>query len=78
MSHCDIITYKKYIFGHLDDHNSWLTQLLNSWNFLNVESRKYVFCYVNEMTFGKHLRMGFVANETNYVIRRLELSVAPL
>ena len=31
------------------------------WNFLSAESPKGVFCYVNEATSGKHLRMGLVA-----------------
>ena len=30
----------------------------NLWNFLSVESDKIVFCYMNDVTFGKHLRMG--------------------
>ena len=28
------------------------------WKFLSVESDKNVFCYVNEVTFGKHLSLG--------------------
>ena len=27
------------------------------WNFLSVESDKGIFCFINEVTFGKHLRM---------------------
>ena len=33
----------------------------NPWNFLSEESDKGVFCYINEVTFGKpqdHLRIG--------------------
>lgn len=41
----------------------------------SVESHKGVFFYVNEMTFGKHLRMGLVASGTNHVIRGLRHSV---
>ena len=39
------------------------------WNFLSVKSDESVFCYINEVTFGKHPRVGLV------VIRGLELSV---
>lgn len=30
--------------------------------FLSVENDKGDFCYSNEVTFGKHLRMGLFAN----------------
>lgn len=30
----------------------------DQWNFLSIESHKRVFCYVNEVTFEKHLKMG--------------------
>lgn len=30
----------------------------NPWGFLRDESNKSVFCYVIEVTFGKHLRVG--------------------
>lgn len=29
----------------------------NPWNFLSVESKEGVFCYVNEVTFGKQLSL---------------------
>lgn len=32
--------------------------LPNPWNFLGVEGDKGVFCYVNEVTSGKHPRVG--------------------
>ena len=43
------------------------------------ESYEGFFCYVNEMTCGKHLGKGkgLVARRTNHVIRRLELSMPP-
>lgn len=61
---CDIMIYKKYIFGQSDDQSIFLTciwacsQFLlhssgNSWNFLGVESEKGGFCYGNEVAFGK-------------------------
>ena len=34
------------------------TELLKSLEFPKGESYKVVFCYVNEMTFGKYPRMG--------------------
>ena len=33
-----------------------------------------MFCYINEVTFGPHLRLGTVAKRTNQVIGGLELS----
>lgn len=33
----------------------------NPWNCLNVKRVKDVFCYINEVTFGKHLRKGAVS-----------------
>ena len=55
---CDVVIYnKKYILGfHL---HSWQSSE-NAWNFLNIESNQGIFCYVNEVAFGKplgHLRM---------------------
>ena len=35
---------------------------------------KNIFCYVNEVFWGPHLRMGLVAKETKHVIRGLALS----
>lgn len=43
-----MIYNKKYIFGSYPCF----------WNFLSDKSDKDVFFYVNEMTFGQHLRMG--------------------
>ena len=40
----------EYIFGHSASPNHW--------NFLSVERDKGVFYEVNEVAFGKHLRMG--------------------
>lgn len=40
--------------------------------FPKQESLKSAYCYVNEVTFRKHLcnlRMGLVARETNHGIR---------
>lgn len=36
---------------------------------------KGVSCYVNEVTLGKHLKMGLMVKRTNHIIRGLELSV---
>ena len=36
---------------------------------------KSVFCCVDEVTFGKHLKVGLVARRPNQVIRGLELLV---
>ena len=40
-----------------------------SWHFLSDESDKGVFCYINEVTFGPHLRMPTRGN--SYVSRGL-------
>lgn len=34
------------------------TELLKPWGFLEDENDQGISCYVNEMTFGMHLRMG--------------------
>lgn len=47
----------------------------NPENFLSVESDRGTFCYVNEVTFGGHLKMGMVINGAKQVIRGLEISV---
>ena len=44
----------------------------NLWNFLSDESHEGIICYVTEMTFGKHLRMGTVCWGTQSEIRRME------
>ena len=49
--------------------------LQNTWSFLSKEQDKGNFCYVNEVTFGKSLRMGLVARRTNQEIRGMEISV---
>ena len=52
----------------------------NPWNFLSIENgkkKKVVSCYVNDVTFGKHLRGGgrtWLAMEPTLVMRGLELS----
>ena len=38
----------------------------NPWNLANNKSKKDVFYYVNEVTFGKYLRMGAVARGTDH------------
>ena len=50
------------------------TELLKPLNFLSVKSNKGVFCYVNEVTLGKHLRMGLVVRGTKLMIGGLKLS----
>lgn len=59
-----IISNKKYIFCLPLEHralkilekesHSKYVQVLN---VLNMESNKAVFCYVNKVTYGPHLRM---------------------
>ena len=49
--------------------------LQNTCRFLSEERDKGDFCYVNEVTFGKSLRMGLVARRTNQKIRGMEISV---
>ena len=51
-----VAIYFSHVFGlhpHFLAHGSQ-----NPWDFLNVESDKGIFCSVNEVTFGKHLRVG--------------------
>lgn len=65
---CDIVIYKKHIFGiqMTKIYFSYILVFLqsaahrsqNPWNFLSAESKKSVFCYVNKVMFGKHLRVG--------------------
>lgn len=80
----DIVIHKKYIIDHLDFQNIFLmyvwssslasgSQLPNLWYFLSVESANSVFCYVNEVTFGKHWRMGASGQCSQPRIRALEL-----
>ena len=57
---------KKYIF---DPHLCFL----NPRNFLSDESDKDVFCYLNEVSFRKHLRGRVVAKGTSPIIRRIKL-----
>lgn len=54
--------YISYIFG-LWIYFAYVCGLayissLNPWNFLSVKNDKDVFCCVNEVTFGNHLRLG--------------------
>lgn len=49
--------------------------LQDTWNFLSKERDKGDFCYVNEVTFGKSLRMRLVARRPNQEIRGMEISV---
>lgn len=44
------------IFGLI--HSSCPPPQRNPWNVLSVESDKGVFCYANEVMFGKHPRVG--------------------
>lgn len=43
-----------------------------TWNFLSNKGLKV--SHVNKVTFGRHLRLGLVAERINHVIRRLGLS----
>ena len=49
----------------------------NPGNLLSAESDKCVYCYVNGVTLGKHLKMGLVASGAHHVIRASEHSVSP-
>lgn len=55
---CDVVICKKYIFGNSDNQNILLTFLWSSSTIPGSQILKDVFCYANEVTFGKHLRMG--------------------
>ena len=68
LQHCDIWSWS-VVLG---------SQLPKPWNFLSVESDKGIFCYVNEVTFGKYLRMRLIVSRAKHVIRRLEVWVLPL
>lgn len=67
------IIYFSYIFGLCTWFLTCRSQ--NSWNFLSAESNRGAFCYVNEVGFGKYLRIRLVAKRTNSVIRGLELPI---
>lgn len=60
--------YNRYISGLLPPKTHGIS---------GAESCEVVFCYVSKVTFGKHRRVGLVANGTSPVIRGLELSVPP-
>ena len=66
--------YFSYVFHLHPQFLAYTSQ--NPWNFLSVDSDKCVSCYVNEVTFGPHLKMGLVARRTNHEIR-VEHSVPP-
>lgn len=51
----------------LDNNDNIADVQLEAWMFLNIESDKNIFCYVNEMTFGSHTKVGLVARRTNPV-----------
>ena len=73
LSACDSVIYnKKCIF---DLYPVADTELLKPLEFPVRRKDKGVFCYVNKVTLGKHLRMGLVAWGTNLVSRGLEFSV---
>lgn len=50
-------------------------ELLKALEFSKYGEHRDVFCYVNEVTFGGHLKMGMVINGAKQVIRGLEISV---
>lgn len=52
-------------------------EFLTLLDFLSVESNKGVFCYVNKVTFRKHLGGGWLSGEPTNWITGLELSVSP-
>ena len=82
----NIVIYRKYIFGHLDDQNTLLHVfglIHNSWflapkllEFPTMKTKK-VSCYVNKMTFGLHLGTEVGCQGIDHVIRGLKLSVPP-
>ena len=97
LGQCHVVIYKKYIFDHSEDQNlcliciwsSFTVALMahsspSSWNFLRVESDQGVSCCVNDVSFGKHLRLGVDCQWDRPVIRppgrgaRLELKSTPL
>ena len=69
LAYCDIVIYKKNVFDHSDDQYMYISPIYlacsyflthssqSPWNFLNVESNKGIFCYVNDVTFGKLIGM---------------------
>lgn len=66
MADCDTVVYnKKYI--------SCLPPKTHP-NLLKEESKEGVFCHVNWVTSGPHLKRRLVVMGTNHVIRGLELS----
>lgn len=64
-----MIYNKKYIF---DVCPCFCHRAPKTFGISSDEHDKGVFCYVNKVTFVKHLRMGAVANGANYVIRGLD------
>lgn len=65
----DTVIYKDYLFSHLDDQNITLKYIFglclrfmtasspNPWNLLCC-GHKCITCYVDEVNFSLHLRMG--------------------
>lgn len=61
-AYCDTVTYNKkntYLV-----FLSFLGRALKPLESPNVESCKGVFCYANEVTFGKHLSIGAVCQKS--------------
>lgn len=68
---CDIVIYNNNIYLIFISVSG--SEVLKPLGFPNWWEHKRVFCYVDKVTLGLHLRMGLVAAWTNHLIRRLEL-----
>ena len=58
MTLCNVVIYDKYIHVIQISHTCFLAYSSQDLqNFPSEEKPKVVFCYVNKVTFGTHLRM---------------------
>ena len=68
--YCDIVIYKKYVFGFCPHFWRRATETFR------ISEESTIVCYVNEVTFWSYLRKGLVTLRTNLLIR-LELLDSP-
>lgn len=68
--HCDIVIYKKYVFGFCPHFWHRATETFR------ISEESIIVGYVKEVTFGSYLRKGLVTFRTNLLIR-LELLDSP-